>query len=58
MRDRRLPLVVNLPGLLGLAYRVVMGAASCEEPMAALASALRSVGWSLRQNPACLRSQS
>ena len=47
-----------MPGLVGLAYRVVMGAASCEEPMAALASALRSVGWSLRQNPACLRSQS
>jgi ribonuclease HI len=61
MRQRQLrwvQLLVNLPSVVGLVHRVVMGLdASGQEPTAALAAALQCTGWRLRRNLACLRAQ-
>ena len=59
LRDRQLRwwhLVSNLPSLVGAVHRQVSWQQNVwREPTAALASALRTVGWRVRRNTACLR---
>jgi ribonuclease HI len=59
MRERQLrwwQIAANAPGLVGNVHRYVASVGGLwQEPTAALASALRSVGWRARRNEICLR---